>query len=165
MYGDYRDPHCKNKQVIVHLFEWKWSDVADECERFLGKKQFCGVQVWFLVECDCGINWRGPMSQVPLKILLHLIKLYSKIISTNIYYLKYTYRIPISNGIVRSPLPMSTWWSLNPCVRGGRGINRSVTNSTAGEGRRQSLRTWSPGVKTSGSGKPIFWEKKKSRGI
>ncbi|XP_052722542.1 alpha-amylase-like [Crassostrea angulata] len=45
VYGDYRDPHCKNKQVIVHLFEWKWSDVADECERFLGKKQFCGVQV------------------------------------------------------------------------------------------------------------------------
>lgn len=56
VYGDYRDFYCKNKQVIVYLFEWKWLDVVDECERFFGKKQFCGVQVWFFVECDCGIN-------------------------------------------------------------------------------------------------------------
>ena len=43
--GAYTDPHCQGKQVIVHLFEWKWSDIANECERFLGKKGFCGVQV------------------------------------------------------------------------------------------------------------------------
>ncbi|KAK3099826.1 hypothetical protein FSP39_010394 [Pinctada imbricata] len=41
----YTDPHCNGKQVIVHLFEWKWTDIANECERFLGKKGFCGVQV------------------------------------------------------------------------------------------------------------------------
>nr|AAO17927.2 alpha-amylase [Corbicula fluminea] len=41
----YTDPHCDGKQVIVHLFEWKWPDVALECERFLSKKGFCGVQV------------------------------------------------------------------------------------------------------------------------
>uniref|UniRef100_A0A1L8DQX1 Alpha-amylase n=1 Tax=Nyssomyia neivai TaxID=330878 RepID=A0A1L8DQX1_9DIPT len=30
---------------IVHLFEWKFSDVADECERFLAPKGFAGVQL------------------------------------------------------------------------------------------------------------------------
>ena len=46
--ADYRDPHCGGKQVIVHLFEWKWTDIALECERFLSKKGFCGVQVLFI---------------------------------------------------------------------------------------------------------------------
>lgn len=41
----YHDAHCQNKQVIVHLFNWKWTDVAKECERFLGPKGFCGVQI------------------------------------------------------------------------------------------------------------------------
>lgn len=41
----YHDPHCEGKQVIVHLFNWKWTDIALECERFLGPKGFCGVQV------------------------------------------------------------------------------------------------------------------------
>ena len=43
--AEYTDPHCQGKQVIVHLFEWKWTDIADECERFLSKKGYCGVQV------------------------------------------------------------------------------------------------------------------------
>ena len=43
--GAYTDPHCNGKQVIVHLFEWKWTDIALECERYLSKKGFCGVQV------------------------------------------------------------------------------------------------------------------------
>jgi alpha-amylase len=30
---------------IVHLFEWKFSDIADECESFLALKGFAGVQV------------------------------------------------------------------------------------------------------------------------
>ncbi|XP_059150386.1 alpha-amylase-like [Physella acuta] len=41
----YHDPHCGGKQVIVHLFEWKWTEIAKECERYLGPKGFCGVQV------------------------------------------------------------------------------------------------------------------------
>ncbi|KAI8761817.1 alpha-amylase, partial [Biomphalaria glabrata] len=41
----YHDAHCGNKQVIVHLFNWKWKDIALECERFLGPKGFCGVQI------------------------------------------------------------------------------------------------------------------------
>jgi alpha-amylase len=33
------DPNFKdNRQGIVHLFEWKWLDIADECETFLGPK-------------------------------------------------------------------------------------------------------------------------------
>lgn len=27
-----------NRQGIVHLFEWKFADIADECETFLGPK-------------------------------------------------------------------------------------------------------------------------------
>lgn len=33
------------RSTMVHLFEWKWDDIADECERFLGPKGFAGVQV------------------------------------------------------------------------------------------------------------------------
>ncbi|XP_038066138.1 alpha-amylase-like [Patiria miniata] len=40
------DPHTvDNRQVIVHLFEWKWTDIADECERYLGPFGFGGVQI------------------------------------------------------------------------------------------------------------------------
>ncbi|XP_026669761.1 alpha-amylase-like isoform X2 [Ceratina calcarata] len=30
---------------MVHLFEWKWNDIAKECEQFLGPMGFGGVQV------------------------------------------------------------------------------------------------------------------------
>jgi len=33
------------RNAIVQLFEWKFSDIALECERFLGPKGFAGVQV------------------------------------------------------------------------------------------------------------------------
>jgi alpha-amylase len=33
------------RTVFVHLFEWKWSDIAQECENFLGPKGFAAVQV------------------------------------------------------------------------------------------------------------------------
>src|SRR5579872_1760657 len=31
--------------VFVHLFEWRWTDIATECEQFLGPAGFAGVQV------------------------------------------------------------------------------------------------------------------------
>uniref|UniRef100_W5LIW0 Alpha-amylase n=1 Tax=Astyanax mexicanus TaxID=7994 RepID=W5LIW0_ASTMX len=31
--------------TIVHLFEWRWSDIADECERYLAPNGFQGVQI------------------------------------------------------------------------------------------------------------------------
>ncbi|CAF0865526.1 unnamed protein product, partial [Didymodactylos carnosus] len=41
-----KDPQSAGRrQVAVHLFEWKWADIAAECERFLGPKGFSGVQV------------------------------------------------------------------------------------------------------------------------
>lgn len=33
------------RSVFVHLFEWKWSDVAKECETYLGPKGFAAVQI------------------------------------------------------------------------------------------------------------------------
>ena len=33
------------RTVFVHLFEWKWTDVAQECEQFLGPKGYAAVQV------------------------------------------------------------------------------------------------------------------------
>ncbi len=34
-----------DRRVIVHLFEWKWTDVAQECETFLGPMGYRAVQV------------------------------------------------------------------------------------------------------------------------
>ncbi|XP_072044822.1 alpha-amylase 2-like [Amphiura filiformis] len=40
------DPNTAyNRQAMVHLFEWKWSDIANECESYLGPYGFGGVQV------------------------------------------------------------------------------------------------------------------------
>uniref|UniRef100_A0A3B4ZL21 alpha-amylase n=1 Tax=Stegastes partitus TaxID=144197 RepID=A0A3B4ZL21_9TELE len=40
------DAHLKyGRTAIVHLFEWRWADIAAECERFLGPKGFGGVQI------------------------------------------------------------------------------------------------------------------------
>ncbi|MBD2314652.1 alpha amylase C-terminal domain-containing protein [Desertifilum sp. FACHB-1129] len=33
------------RTVSVHLFEWKWTDIAQECETFLGPKGYAGIQV------------------------------------------------------------------------------------------------------------------------
>ncbi|XP_065353289.1 alpha-amylase 2-like [Cloeon dipterum] len=33
------------RSVMVHLFEWKWGDIANECETFLGPMGFGGVQI------------------------------------------------------------------------------------------------------------------------
>lgn len=41
-----KDPHFwDGRNTIVHLFEWKHSDIASECENFLSQKGFAGVQV------------------------------------------------------------------------------------------------------------------------
>jgi len=42
----YKDPlTAPGRTTIIHLFEWKWSDIAAECERFLAPKGYAGVQV------------------------------------------------------------------------------------------------------------------------
>ncbi len=40
--GRYRPPDAA---VIVHLFEWTWEDITQECERFLGPKGYQAVQI------------------------------------------------------------------------------------------------------------------------
>jgi hypothetical protein len=47
-----KDPNtASNRHTAVHLFEWKWKDIALECERFLGPYGFAGVQVKIIVNC------------------------------------------------------------------------------------------------------------------
>lgn len=38
-------PNDTESGVFVHLFEWRWADIAQECENFLGPKGFTAVQV------------------------------------------------------------------------------------------------------------------------
>jgi len=38
-------PSAGSGSAFVHLFEWSWSDIAIECEQFLGPKGFKAVQV------------------------------------------------------------------------------------------------------------------------
>jgi len=41
-----KDPNTvQGRSAIVHLFEWKFSDIAEECERFLAPRGFAGVKV------------------------------------------------------------------------------------------------------------------------
>lgn len=35
----------QNPDTFVHLFEWRWEDIARECEEFLGPKGYAAVQV------------------------------------------------------------------------------------------------------------------------
>uniref|UniRef100_H3A6W9 Alpha-amylase n=1 Tax=Latimeria chalumnae TaxID=7897 RepID=H3A6W9_LATCH len=41
-YNPNTQPH---KTAIVHLFEWRWVDIAAECERYLAPNGFGGVQI------------------------------------------------------------------------------------------------------------------------
>jgi alpha-amylase len=39
------DPVLEKESAFVHLFGWRWPDVAMECEQFLGPKGYKGVQI------------------------------------------------------------------------------------------------------------------------
>lgn len=40
------NPHFwGGRSGIVHLFEWKWADIARECENFLAPHGFAGIQI------------------------------------------------------------------------------------------------------------------------
>nr|AAP92665.1 alpha-amylase 1 [Diatraea saccharalis] len=42
----YKNPHyAPGRSTMVHLFEWKWDDIAAECERWLGPRGFGGIQI------------------------------------------------------------------------------------------------------------------------
>ncbi|KAI1705403.1 alpha amylase, catalytic domain-containing protein [Ditylenchus destructor] len=43
---DYDDPHLlPGRFLMVHLFEWKWEDIAKECEQYLHKYGYGAVQL------------------------------------------------------------------------------------------------------------------------
>lgn len=37
--------YVAKRSAMVHLFEWKWNDIANECEQFLAPNGYAGVQV------------------------------------------------------------------------------------------------------------------------
>ena len=43
--GSITSAHAVNRTVFVHLFEWKWDDIAQECEDFIGPKGYAAVQI------------------------------------------------------------------------------------------------------------------------
>lgn len=65
----YTETHClDSKQVIVHLFEWSWNDIAKECETILGPKGYCGVQVSPPMEHIQGGQWWTRYQPVSYKL-------------------------------------------------------------------------------------------------
>lgn len=45
-HAKYTDPHWRaGRSVMVHLMDWKFVDVANECENYLAPNGFAGVQV------------------------------------------------------------------------------------------------------------------------
>ncbi|XP_070505320.1 alpha-amylase A-like [Chironomus tepperi] len=43
--GQWNTHWWAGRSGIVHLFEWKWTDIANECETFLAPNGYAGVQV------------------------------------------------------------------------------------------------------------------------
>ena len=65
------DPHfVDDRSVIVEMLEWKFSEVAKECEEFLGPYGYGGVQVSPVHECAVLVNrpWWERYQPVSYKI-------------------------------------------------------------------------------------------------
>jgi alpha-amylase len=45
VFGLAQHAQAQSRTAFVHLFEWKWTDIARECETFLGPKGFAAVQI------------------------------------------------------------------------------------------------------------------------
>ncbi|XP_059608181.1 alpha-amylase A-like [Phlebotomus argentipes] len=43
--GQFDPNYVPDRNVIVHLFQWKYTDIANECENFLGPNGFAGIQI------------------------------------------------------------------------------------------------------------------------
>jgi len=66
------NPHfVGNRSVIVHLMDWKFSDVAAECERFLGPRGYGGVQLSPIAEHQivAGRPWWERYQPISYKIV------------------------------------------------------------------------------------------------
>lgn len=56
------------RTVAVHLFEWRWTDVARECEAYLGPKGYAAVQVSPPQEHVAGPQWWTRYQPVSYRI-------------------------------------------------------------------------------------------------
>src|SRR5687768_17416901 len=56
------------RTVFVHLFVWKWDDIAQECESYLGPKGFAAVQVSPPQEHVQGAQWWTRYQPVSYRI-------------------------------------------------------------------------------------------------
>lgn len=54
--------------AFVHLFEWKWTDISEECEKFLGPNEFHAVQVSPAMEHIKGDPWWTRYQPVSYKL-------------------------------------------------------------------------------------------------
>lgn len=68
-------PNTKpGRTSIVHLFEWRWVDIALECERYLAPKGFGGVQVGIIFSINCRVcngKWYYDLYLWSWNVLLH----------------------------------------------------------------------------------------------
>lgn len=71
------NPNTKSgRTAIVHLFEWRWADIAAECERYLGPNGFGGVQVFV------NTSLKLILQRVRLQLIISCA-LYGKIYNSN----------------------------------------------------------------------------------
>lgn len=54
--------------TMVHLFEWRWTDIARECEQFLGKTGYTAIQVSPPQEHAQGAQWYSRYQPVSYKL-------------------------------------------------------------------------------------------------
>ncbi|CAG9786604.1 unnamed protein product [Diatraea saccharalis] len=76
VYSDHYDRTnmLPDRTTIVHLFEWKWKDIADECERFLAPKGYGGVQISppsenLIIHKDGGRPWYERYQVMSYKLI------------------------------------------------------------------------------------------------
>lgn len=74
----FKNPYyASGRSTMVHLFEWKWDDIAAECERFLGPRGFGGIQVrieksYTVIFVRLGYRALDPISDgMPLVLYLY----------------------------------------------------------------------------------------------
>ena len=63
--------HCNmslQNHIVVHLFEWPWADIAEECETYLGPAGVTAVQVSPPTEHVLGDSWSTRYQPVSFKL-------------------------------------------------------------------------------------------------
>lgn len=59
-------------EAFVQLFLWKWTDIAKECEDFLGPKGYKAVQISPPSEHQVGVSWDANYRPVSFKLVSRL---------------------------------------------------------------------------------------------